>query len=131
MPEMCGISWRQLVIYAMKNVDQINNMDCATPSRKRVTLVIISNFEFGINEKPWKQCKNFLSTREYFPPQHVLPLLFEECPVTQKGDGPSAMVVKGGHYCGHAFHSPFCLSRHYVIMRDLMRLLLLLISQLQ
>ena len=23
------------------------------------------------------------------------PLLFEECPVTQKGDGPSAMVVKG------------------------------------
>ena len=73
----------------------------------------------------------FVDSRVFSTSRCVLPLLFEECPVTQKGDGPSAMVVKGGHYCGHAFHSPFCLSRHYVIMRDLMRLLLLLISQLQ
>ena len=49
----------------------------------------------------------FLSTREYFPPQLVLPLLFEECPVTQKGDGPSAMVVKGGTTAVMLFIHPF------------------------
>ena len=49
----------------------------------------------------------FVDSRVFSTSRCCLPLLFEECAVTQKGDGPSAMVVKGGTTAVMLFIHPF------------------------